>query len=926
MMRRLTWRAITVQGPQVGLAIVRGECPYVGINGRLLQEGWYYLHVRATDLPEADSAQDLFAAAWPGAPDALPRSCIIGRVRLGRRVARDSVQSTWGFAVGGPDCRIVEESVELQTPVPDVKGSGSLWYVQHDDTHALLRDLLPKGVHRTFAHFPDVLPEPEQSQKRGFSSFLKWVKKPPRKTRSDCGVRREPAAAASTRLNMERSYPSTDAPPPSKRCRVGAAPHEESREMRPANAPATMVLEPGEQDSRALRWKPLAARFAAGRTLPRLLQLMRMHPLKVVPSGSASAPVRPAAGLFTTIRGEPVWIVGTFTRRNTKLADVVPLRSSGGRLGQRQFVARYSEVRSVQQSDQGEVGLFFRALPRRSSGCRLATLNFVRRQLPGASQQAGDIQVAQTVRILAESWGSSINTLATESSVTISHAVRQIVPSDLREHMEVCRARGEEHAVVRRHDRAATRRVLEIPLPIEVDCRIHRCMTCQRQGNLRTCYQLTEKDWQAEFPGLLRHQAPCKGTHWMTRRFLLYFVQSFIEKLNVREVRRALAEYYSTNALALSGGARGLSYLSAVPSCHALRSILCLALYNFLKVMVRQWRKPIHVYSGTAWRGDGNYDIATRIATYDAASKRFKRPFSVILAWCAVDGALLDYPRASPTEAIEDIIADLDPKVDECKDDRLEAGLDLADCLPASHSTDSYLKHRLKLQAFYEGKAAALTPAVQSATPKGDAIGAAGNRVGILTEITGDLLHDFLGMKRCVPVLKCDTRDILEDYKDSLTRLSAKPADIDPAVPGELPDSGLGLLVSGIRDDVASFKAKLATDAAGSAALKTFLAQPNVTNAKAWKSQYNAYPPRGVVARLARRCQVKLHTSSQYCGYNTLGEFKKEMKRVRRWYKTQKKKTRRWMGIHRDLKQTKRVSARGTVMSAKVRAHFRRLF
>ena len=141
MMRRLTWRAITVQGPQVGLAIVRGECPYVGINGRLLQEGWYYLHVRATDLPEADSAQDLFAAAWPGAPDALPRSCIIGRVRLGRRVARDSVQSPWGFAVGGLDCRIVEESVELQTPVPDVKGSGSLWYVQHDDTHALLRDL-----------------------------------------------------------------------------------------------------------------------------------------------------------------------------------------------------------------------------------------------------------------------------------------------------------------------------------------------------------------------------------------------------------------------------------------------------------------------------------------------------------------------------------------------------------------------------------------------------------------------------------------------------------------------------------------------------------------------------------------------------------------------------------------------------------------
>ena len=132
---------------------------------------------------------------------------------------------------------------------------------------------------------------------------------------------------------------------------------------------------------------------------------------------------------------------------------------------------------------------------------------------------------------------------------------------------------------------------------------------------------------EREFPDIIKHTAPKVGTHWMTKRFVLYLVQSFIEKLNVKAVRRALAEHYSTNALALCGGARGLQYMSAIPSGPAIRSILCRALYDFLKAKVREWRRHINVYSGSAIRGDGNFDIATRIAVYDPARQRFDRPF-----------------------------------------------------------------------------------------------------------------------------------------------------------------------------------------------------------------------------------------------------------------------------------------------------------
>ena len=84
------------------------------------------MHVGATGHIEDEDAQSLLAAAWPEAQGAPPRSCIIGRARLGRRVGRDGLQSPWTFAVSGPECRIIEEAIEFDAPAL----TGPFWYVQ----------------------------------------------------------------------------------------------------------------------------------------------------------------------------------------------------------------------------------------------------------------------------------------------------------------------------------------------------------------------------------------------------------------------------------------------------------------------------------------------------------------------------------------------------------------------------------------------------------------------------------------------------------------------------------------------------------------------------------------------------------------------------------------------------------------------------
>ena len=158
----------------------------------------------------------------------------------------------------------------------------------------------------------------------------------------------------------------------------------------------------------------------------------------------------------------------------------------------------------------------------------------------------------------------------------------------------------------------------------------------------------------------------------MTRKFLLWLVQSYFETLCVRACRRRLADLYSTNALAMCGGVSAHRYFCAVPSPDVLGAVILRALDNFLKAKVMHMRRLINVHAGSVVRGDGHWKLARKIVQAVPGQRRPKRPWNVILAWASVDGSLLDVPRPSKGESIEEVLEDLDPVIDDLESDRLK--------------------------------------------------------------------------------------------------------------------------------------------------------------------------------------------------------------------------------------------------------------
>ena len=631
-----------------------------------LQIGWYYLHIGASGVQDIEVVSDAAAPVIPAfdVEDSFQPSCIVGKIRLGRSLPSSEVQPAWLNGTGSQACHIIEEALHFAEPIRNIKGVERRWYITDVDLQQKLVDQQSKGSYQMFSHFPDVADESAVAPPPLRSGVIPWAKKLPRKRRSDHNTTKSPDVPCpplAKQRRLSRAAPSV---------RTIAA---DGRDKRPANHPAVAVVDDRPGDSRKPFVSKMWERFARGRTLDCLLAVMQWNlfqacSIESAPPGSQC--LVPTKGLFAKLHGNDVWIVGTFSRRGTKLADVVRLRRAQIRRGDPVFVARFEEATTCQQCDLQSVGLWFTPLKRAGSSGIFATLRFVPREPRREIFTALQMRDAQETRMLAECWGGSTHSLSTQPTVSISHNIRRIVSQKLQQHLRDAESAGCPHQAVIRHDRAATRFVLDIPLPIEIDVTPRRCMTCQRLGFNAVAFPVTLRDIRAEMPGLLHMESPKNGTVMMTKRFLLYLVQSFYEKLNVREVRRGIAEYYSTNALALCGGVRGLLYMSAIPSDEVLRAVLLEALRNFLRTKVLEMQRHVSIYSGTAIRGDGNYDIAVRIATYNHESKRYCKPYSVLLAWTGVDGSLLAPALPSRSEAIEDLLPQLLTVVDTVKESR----------------------------------------------------------------------------------------------------------------------------------------------------------------------------------------------------------------------------------------------------------------
>ena len=123
--------------------------------------------------------------------------------------------------------------------------------------------------------------------------------------------------------------------------------------------------------------------------------------------------------------------------------------------------------------------------------------------------------------------------------------------------------------------------------------------------------------------------------------------------------------------------------------------------------------------------------------------------------------------------------------------------------------------------------------------------------------------------------------------KDGVTRLNAAlpPAHV---LSEDLPISNAArmLLRCAVRDSVSVWKAKLERDPTAKNEVVTLLGSPGVLDNGVWLEEFGARVPRGVVARMACRLKVPLHTNAGFFNDATRKSFVKETKRIRDWYKT----------------------------------------
>ena len=327
----------------MALAMLRGYKRIESRKGRRLPAGWYCLHVGQKSLrgqpPECSQA---LQRVWPDAPseDALPTSCVVGMVCLGKVLQCQLVDDPWKCE-SLPLVHVIDATLEFLQPVLQVRGQQGVWYI----TDTKVRERVQQArLDAAVVCHPVIYPDAACMRKAAAASsarkpFQPWAKKLPRKRRTDAGVARGPPGLAM---------------PPSKRRRLML------REAVPRTGLAKNPAAPAEQahTPRGVDSLGLAQRVAAGRTLPRLLTLMQFHFLRPVHDSPAALPLRP--GLFATLSssGQAVFILGTFARRSSALVDVVPLRAATFQ-GQNVYKAFYKELQTCRQAELADVGMHY---------------------------------------------------------------------------------------------------------------------------------------------------------------------------------------------------------------------------------------------------------------------------------------------------------------------------------------------------------------------------------------------------------------------------------------------------------------------------------------------------------------------------------------------------------------------------------------
>ena len=534
-----------------------------------------------------------------------------------------------------------------------------------------------------------------------------------------------------------------------------------------------------------------------------------------------------------------------------------------------------------------------------------------------------------------------------------------IVPKAAIDHTAKYGSQSEPHNTCARNDRCIEPCwVLDIPSHQQFWKRPHRCTTCQNaEGSNESAdgasyFPVTDDDVKQSFPGVLSIFAPRQKTVYMTVPYLIEILLSFWETFNARAVRRSLVSIVSANALASQLRMERSEFapyniafqISATPKSSVLRHIVMKAFCFFIDGVVAAFQVKQFVYNGAGVRHDGNYDISTRVIMpglregrrrYGRKRRlrgRRRRCGKVVIAFTGLDGSLLAPPAIAPSEAYPDIDALLAPMLDELKAARLRAGCALEDSIPVFHATDSYRGQRFKLAKTY----AAAWPELRVDSVVSTRTARVKRRRVLPTcppacRIVGDPQHDIINLAKLLHGRACDKKDLLHDHIDVIHRVSG------PAAPAEakgsqcpevtLDDVARQVLRNSVLDTLDDFNPMVLASERAVSVVKSFLELPHVQESDQWVAVFGSHPPRGTLARAARRLDASLHPSSTAYRWKSKKAFKREVRRIRKWYKTGKKNWRYFVGIPRSPRAPQKTTVRGLAKTwtSKVNLNYKRL-
>ena len=193
-------------------------------------------------------------------------------------------------------------------------------------------------------------------------------------------------------------------------------------------------------------------------------------------------------------------------------------------------------------------------------------------------------------------------------------------------------------------------------------------------------------------------------------------------------------------------------------------------------------------------------------------------------------------------------------------------------------------KHRRKIRHLYRVVWPDFRVRVMSMTPTANASHLCMRRkwrVSRLVTVTGDPLHDAIAFWKLIPPFCSDKLDLEFDHIDMLSRLSAPPAPVDNDEATEAPvlsPGAVSLLRDAVSGTTSDFQAAIRSGGSDVASLKDFLGHRSVRKSKAWQETFGAQPPRGTLARLARRARVQLHAAHHAHRYKRKHDFVDEMR------------------------------------------------